>query len=139
KRYQDFVYEKLYDLLLIGQAHAKANGRDVVEPQDLPITKGLQERIHEFRDLNEDIDLAPILEYLAARPPLVMDLSVETQDRLVPIVGGLSVALAKTFKMLDPSITTPLSGHWETATRIFDLLLTPICRSRSTHTPTTAS
>jgi len=123
KRYQDFVYDKLYDLLLIGQAHAKSNGRDVLEPQDLPITKGLQERIHEFRDLDEEIELAPILEYLAARPPLVVELSAETQDRLVLIVGGLSVALAKTFKILDPSITTPLSGHWEVATQIFDLIM----------------
>lgn len=123
KRYQDFVYEKLYDLLLIGQAHAKANGRDVLEPPDLPITKGLQERTHEFRDLDEEIELAPILEYLAARPPLEVELSTETQARLVPIVGGISVALAIAFKILEPSIKTPTAGHWETATRIFDLLM----------------
>ena len=122
KRYQDFVYEKLYDLLLIGQAHANSNGRDVLEPPDLPITKGLQERIHEFRDLDEEIELAPILEYLAARP-LVVDLSAETQARLVPIVGGLSVALARTFKIMEPSMKTPTAEHWETATRIFDLLM----------------
>ena len=53
KRYSDFVNDKLYDLLLRAQAAAKANGRDVIEPHDLPITKGLQERIHEFRRIDE--------------------------------------------------------------------------------------
>jgi hypothetical protein len=62
KRYGDFVDQKLYDLLLVGQAAAKANGRDVVQPSDLPITKGLQERIHEFGELDEEVELQPILD-----------------------------------------------------------------------------
>jgi hypothetical protein len=40
KRYLDFVNDALYDLLLIGQATAKANVRDVILPWDLPVTKG---------------------------------------------------------------------------------------------------
>ena len=44
KRYSDFANRKLYDVLLIGQATAAANGRDIVAPHDLPVTKGLQER-----------------------------------------------------------------------------------------------
>ncbi|WP_246586413.1 DUF1931 family protein [Streptomyces yatensis] len=32
KRYGDFVDAKVYDLLVVGQAPAKANGRDTVEP-----------------------------------------------------------------------------------------------------------
>ncbi|MEU6416837.1 DUF1931 family protein [Streptomyces spiralis] len=71
KRYGDFVDAKLYDLLVVGQASAKANGRDPVEPWDLPITKGLQESIHRFRRLDEEVELKPILEQLAAHPPLV--------------------------------------------------------------------
>src|SRR6266550_126396 len=70
KRYSDFVEKKLYDLLLIGQATASANGRDIVEPQDLPITKGLQESTHAFRKMDEEIELAPILQRLATYPPL---------------------------------------------------------------------
>jgi uncharacterized protein DUF1931 len=123
KRYQDFVYQKLYDLLLLGQASAKANHRDVLEPWDLPITKGLQERIHEFRDIDAEIELAPILDNLAARPPLDVALSEDAQARLVPVVGGVSLALARTFKILDPSVKDPTSEHWDRATRIFDLLL----------------
>ncbi|MDB4891032.1 MAG: hypothetical protein JWL61_2887, partial [Gemmatimonadetes bacterium] len=38
RRFDEFVNDKIYDLLLRGVANAKANDRDVIEPQDLPIT-----------------------------------------------------------------------------------------------------
>src|SRR6202012_5798066 len=96
--YLDFVNEVIYDLLIIAQATAKANVRDVIDPWDLPLTKGLQESMHEFRRLDEEIELSGILESLAARPPLDMALDDETQARLPLIFGGISVALARTFK-----------------------------------------
>src|SRR6202789_762513 len=69
KRYLDFVNDAIYDLLLIGQATAKANLRDIIEPWDLPVTKGLQESTHALRRAEEEIELGPILESLVARPP----------------------------------------------------------------------
>lgn len=123
KRYSDFVNQKLYDLLLVGQAAAKANGRDVIEPWDLPITKGLEESIDEFKGLEEGLELRPILEQLASLPPLHLDYSVETEERFPEIVGGLSLALARTFRVLDPEVKNPQTKHWERAFRIFDLLL----------------
>ena len=82
KRYLDFVNDALYDLLIIGQATAKANLRDVIQPWDLPVTKGLQESMHAFERFDEEIELRPILESLAARPPLDMALDVDTEARL---------------------------------------------------------
>src|ERR1700757_5532835 len=63
KRYSDFVNHKVYDLLIRGEATAKANDRDLIEPIDLPITKGLQENIHLFKELDENIELKPILDH----------------------------------------------------------------------------
>ena len=123
KRYSTFVNDKIYDLLLRAQAAAKANGRDVIEPHDLPITKGLQERIHEFRTIDKQIELQPILDHLAARPLLDLACSEETESRLSAIAGGISVALAHTFKVIDPDLRNPQTQHWETVLRIFDLLL----------------
>ena len=123
KRYSDFVNKKLYDLLLVGQAAASANGRDVIEPWDLPITRGLEESIDEFRGLEEELELRPILVQLAALPPLRLDYSAETEGRFPEIVGGLSLALARTFRLLDPEVQNPRSEHWERAFRVFDLLL----------------
>jgi hypothetical protein len=123
KRYSDFVTQKTYDLLIRGKAAATGNGRDIIEPADLPITKGLQESIHEFRKIDEDIELKSILEYIVALPPLNMTYSYETEERLPDVVGGLSVALARTFTIIDPDLKNPQTRHWERAFRIFDLLL----------------
>ena len=81
-------------LLLRGQATAKANGRDVIEPHDLPITKGLQESIQAFGALDEDIELKAILDHITARPPLHLAIGAEAESKLADIAGGLSVALA---------------------------------------------
>ncbi|WP_327186350.1 DUF1931 family protein [Streptomyces sp. NBC_01334] len=123
KRYGDFVDAKLYDLLVVGQASAKANGRDTVEPRDLPITKGLQESIHRFRRLDEEVELKPILEQLAAHPPLDRTPTQEAEERYPEIIGGLSVALAETFRIMYPDVKNPQTSHWEGATAVFDRLL----------------
>jgi hypothetical protein len=123
KRYGDFVNDKLYDLLAVGQESARLNGRDAIEPHDLPITKGLQDSIHAFRELDERIELQPILDHLAARPPLDLGYSEATEQRLAEIVGGISVALARTFKIIDPELKNPQTAHWERAYQIFDRLL----------------
>jgi len=123
KRYSDFVLDKTYDMLVIAQATAKANGRDVIEKVDLPVTKGLQECVHDFRKLDEDVEVAPILQRMAAVPPLDVTVSEEAMDRLPAVVGGLSVALARTFKVLDPEVKNPQTSHWERSFRVFELLL----------------
>jgi hypothetical protein len=123
KRYSDFINQKIYDLLLRGEAVAKANGRVIIEPFDLPITKGLQESIHEFRKIDEEIELQPILDQLTARPPLDFAYSDETESRFPEVAGGLSVVLARTFKIIDGHLKNPQTEHWQRCFRVFDLLL----------------
>jgi hypothetical protein len=123
KRYGDFVNQKIYDLLIIGQAAAKANLRGAIEPFDLPITKGLQESMHKFRSMDEEIELQPILDSLAALPRLDLLIGFETQHQLPLIAGGISLALAQTFTVIDPNVKNPQTRQWERAFRIFNLLL----------------
>src|ERR1700729_2876357 len=123
ERYLDFVNDAIYDLLLIGQAAARANLRDIIEPWDLPVTKGLQESAHAFRRVEEEIELGPILESLVARPPLDYALSDETQARLPELFGGISVALARTFKLVEADIKAVHSQEGERAVSIFRLLI----------------
>lgn len=122
-RYNEFVQHKIYDLLLLAQATAKANARDIIEPHDLPITKGLQECMHAFRKMDQDIELKPILEHLAKEPQLDLGYSEETTARLPLVAGGLSVALAQHFRIVDPELKNPQTVHWERALALFDLLL----------------
>jgi hypothetical protein len=123
KSYLDFVDGAIYDLLVLGKAAAKANARDVIEPSDLPVTKGLQESVHEFQRLDEEIELRPLLETLAARPPLDITLSEATEIRLPLLYGGITVALAKTFKIIDAELRTVHKREWERSFSLFRLLI----------------
>jgi hypothetical protein len=123
KHYSDFINRKLYDLMVRAEAAAKANGRNIIEPFDLPITKGLQESIHEFENIDEQIELRPILDQLTAQPPLDLAYGEETEARLPEVVGGLSVALARAFKIIDGDLKNPATRHWQQCFRIFDLLI----------------
>ena len=123
KRHGDFVNRKLVDLLVRGEATAKANGRDIIEPFDLPVTKGLQERIYEFRQADRALGLSPIREELTEQRPVDLVLSDEAEARLPEIAGGISAALARCFRILSPDLRNPRTEHWEQAHRIFDLLL----------------
>src|SRR3981081_4897654 len=51
KRYSDFINHKIYDLLVQAEAAARANGRVIIEPFDLPITKGMQQSINYFEHM----------------------------------------------------------------------------------------
>jgi hypothetical protein len=123
RRYYDFIDQKVADLLLMAQRTAKANGRIRVEPRDLPITKGLQESIHAFEALDLDIGLEPILGRAVPEPPLDLAYSDEVEARLPAIAGGLSLAVARTFKIIDPQTKHPATQQWERAFQIFNLLL----------------
>jgi len=123
KRYSDFINQKVYDLLLRGEATARANGRLIIEPFDLPITKGLQESIHAFKSIDEQIELWPILEQLTTRPPLDLAYGEDTEARLPEVAGGLSVVLARAFKIIDGDLKNPQTEHWQRCFRIFDLLM----------------
>jgi hypothetical protein len=123
KRYNDFVNHKLYDLCLLGRVAARENNRDVIQPYDLPITKGLQESIRQFDKLDEEIELVSILDDLATLPPLDAALSDTTESWLPRIAGGLSLALGRSFRIIDPQVRNPSSRHWDSAFQLFDLLL----------------
>jgi len=83
-------------MLLIAQANAKANGRDIILAHDLPVTKGLM---------------------------LDLGYGVDVEEKLPEIVGTLTVSLAKTFKIIDPKVKNPQTDHWERAEAIFNMLL----------------
>jgi hypothetical protein len=123
KRYTDFLNRRIYGLLARGVETAQINGRRAVEPVDLPITEGLRQCIRDFKGIDETFDLKPILDHLAARPPLDLVNSAATETMLPEIAGGLSVALARSFKIIDPDLKNPQSKHWQSAGEVFDLLV----------------
>ena len=123
RRYIDFVHRKTSDLLLRAEANAKANGRDVIQPFDLPITKGLQESIHAYRRIRDELEIEASLRDLVRLPPLDLAYGEEVAAQLPEIIGGLSYALACTFRIVSPELKNPQTRHWEMAFKLFDLLL----------------
>lgn len=123
RRHEEFVNRKIHDLLQRGCAIAKANGRDVVQLSDVPITAGLQRCIHEFRALDEEVGVRPILDQRAKLPPLELDFSDAVSDGLPDLAGGLSIALARSFKIGDPALKNPDTADWDRASALFDLLI----------------
>lgn len=121
-RFDDFINKEIEGLLIRAQAAAKQNLRDVIEPQDLPITKGLQENIERFRKFDTEIALRPVLDAVTIRPRLDMNYSQDTESQLSDIAGGLSVALARVFKIIDPNVKHPFGAEWERATKVFNEL-----------------
>lgn len=123
KRYYDFVERKVADVLLAAQRTAKANDRIRIEPRDIPITDGLQENIQAFEKLDVDIGLQRILKDAVPEPQMDLGYSDETEARLPAIAGGLSLALARCFKSIDPQVKHPPPEQWEQVFQIFDLLV----------------
>ena len=72
---------------------------------------------------DQDIELEPFLAHFAAQPQLDVSISDETTHQIPRVAGGLSVALARSFKIIDPNLVNPSSGDWERAFRLFDLLM----------------
>ena len=69
RRYHRFVDQKIDDIAVAGRNSAKWNGRDVIAPPDLPITKGLQERMREFDQLDVADEVRELLRATVRRPP----------------------------------------------------------------------
>lgn len=123
KRYEDFINAKIADLVVRAEAVAKANTRDIIMPFDIPITRGIQDRTHEFRRIDADVGLKIELDRIVKRPPTDLEYFEDTEGELVWIAGGISVALAQSFRIIDPELKNPATQHWERAIALYDLLL----------------
>jgi hypothetical protein len=122
-RFRTFVDEKVDDIAIAGRDSARWNNRDVIAPQDLPITKGLQERMREFGKLESADDLRQWLGQTLRRPPDDVTFGEETEGVLTEVFGGISVALARSFRIVDPDVENLQSTHWDRGFELFRLLL----------------
>ncbi len=123
KRLSDFLGRKIYDLLVVAERNAKYNARDIIYEPDLPVTKGLQETIREFMQMDVAPELEPVLDHLAGLPPLDLEVSDDVRALLPKLAGALVVAAARVIRELDPNVKNPQSEHWERLERVFDLLI----------------
>jgi len=62
------------------------------------------ENFRVFRGLDEEIELAPILEQLAGYPPTKRVLTDEAERRLPLVVGGIGLTVPHSFRIIDPQL-----------------------------------
>ncbi len=122
RRFRKFVDEHIDNITIAGRDSAKWNGRDVIVPQDLPITAGVQERMREFDKLEEAGEIRELLRQQLRRPPATVTFAEDTEQLLPELFGGLAVALARSFRVIDPSLGNPSAQHWERAFQLFRLV-----------------
>jgi hypothetical protein len=107
----------------MAQRIARMNGREIITEADVPLTKGLQENMQAFAQMDEELSLDEILAHLAKLPPMDLGVGEDVEAMLPSLAGGLTVALAKVFKAVNPDLKNPQTEDWDKAEAIFGLLL----------------
>lgn len=120
---EEKVDQKLYDLLVRAEENAGYNNRDVVWFSDLPLTKAMNASMQRFVALEEALELQPILDNLAVRPPLKYELEVELEKRLPEIVGTLIYILAHIVKAFSSNDKTVSEEALHRAFSVLDLTI----------------
>ncbi len=119
----DIIEKKLIDFLIAAERNANLNGRDIIWEADLPITKGMQETIIEFKKLEELIDVKDVLNYLSTVPPLKYPLAADLEAKLPELTGAILVVMARVMKEIDSQKRKINHELIEKAARIMDLTL----------------
>ena len=120
KEISDIIDTKFHDLLLIGEANAKYNGRDVIWYSDLPLTKAFRESMQKFTALEEELALQDVLEHIKTLPP-IYTLEVELENKLTEIVGTLIYILANIAREFSRDDKTLSADELKAAERILNL------------------
>jgi hypothetical protein len=122
RRFREFVDEQIDDIAIAGRNSAKWNGRDVIVAQDLPVTKGVQERMREFDKLEEAEEIRELLRQVVRQPPGDVTFAEDAEELLPDLFGGLSIALARSFRIVDPTVSNPSTEHWNRVFTLFRLV-----------------
>lgn len=123
RRIDDLMNRKLRDVLIMARRAAKMNGRDIIREADLPITKGIEERMQHFDKLDIELHVSEILARQAELPPLGMELDAEVEAQLPRLLGALIIAVAELCHVVDPHVKNPSSKHFDGAEKALDILL----------------
>ena len=76
----------------------------------------------DYRDQHGECLRCELLRQEVRRPPADVTFSEETEQLLPELFGGLSVALARSFRVIDPTLANPATEHWERAFTLFRLV-----------------
>ncbi len=122
KALSELIDEKFHDLLLIGQANAKYNGREIIWYSDLPLTKAFRESMQKFSELETKLEMSDVLEHIKTLPPMYA-LEVELEEKLTEIVGTLLYIFAKIARTLSRDDRVVSAEEFEEAKELINLMI----------------
>ena len=118
----DIVEKKFHDMLLVAVEKAGYNGRDIIMEPDMPVTKGFEESLRQFKELEEEVELQDVLQFLEQIPPLKYPISAELEAKLPEYIGVLMLIIARVLKEIGAG-RKPSKEDIEKTSRILDLTL----------------
>jgi hypothetical protein len=118
----DIVEKKFHDMLLVAVEKAGYNGRDVIMEPDMPVTRGFEESLRQFKELEEEVSLEDVLAYLEKIPPLKYPISADLEAKLPEYIGALMLIIARVLKEIGAE-RKPSTEDIERTKRILDLTL----------------
>ncbi len=121
-RITDIIEKKFHDMLLVAVEKAGYNGRDVIMEPDMPVTKGFEESLRQFKELEEEVELQDVLQFLEQIPPLKYPISAELEAKLPEYIGALMLIIARVLKEIGAG-RKPSSEDIDRCERILDLTL----------------
>ncbi len=123
KEVEEKVDRKLYDMLVTAEENAGYNDRDVIWLSDMPLTKAMKASMRKFVELEETLELQPILDRLAIHPPLKREMETELEKRVPEIVGTLIYILANIAREFSPGDNVVSEEELKRAFRILDMTI----------------
>ena len=118
----DIIEKKFHDMLLVAVEKAGYNGRDIIMEPDMPVTKGFEESLRQFKELEEEVELQDVLQFLEQIPPLKYPISAELEAKLPEYIGALMLIVARVLKEIGAG-RKPSKEDIEKTSRILDLTL----------------
>jgi hypothetical protein len=79
--------------------------------------------MREFDKFEEADEIRHLLAQSVRRPPGDVTFAADTEEWLPELFGGLSIALARSFRLIDPTMVNPSTEHWRRAFDMFRLVL----------------
>ncbi len=117
-KHTERVLRDMFDIAM--EKTERRKGEEVIL-DDVPITKGIREYIKKFEELQEKIDIEPILAYL--RLGKWIPLSQEVVDILPELVGTLLLLSGRVIKTISEDTRKPAAAEVEKALAAIDLIL----------------
>ena len=119
----EIISRKVYSLLLTGEKNAGGARRDIIVPQDLPVTEPLREYRERYLLYDGAREMETVLAEMVSYPALGAAVSEETENLVHELAGALLMVSIELVKILEPGNVNPGKPAWRRVSDVMDLFI----------------